>query len=564
MTEPAPEANLPWTERPSAVWLLGLAGALLTYIAHPPVGWYAAAWVGPVPWIVLTRLPTLPGRWPYLKLWIAGVVYWGLTVQWLRLPHPANTGAWLLMAAYLGLYVPLWIGVTRKLRHDGRLPVWVVAPAVWTVLEWARAHLLTGFLMASLAHTQVKLPAVLQVASWAGEYGVTFLIVLVAASIAGAIPLPNEARRRWQATAVALAPGVVAVAGVVGFGWTVLSNAAPSAADEKRSVRIALVQSDLLSDWKGTPERDEAVMRQQIELSRRAIDEADGQAPDLIVWPETMFRLPLFTIDPRFGSDLPRPDGPRLEAGRRKLAELAREYEVAFLVGVDRVNILPERRPDLPEAHMIQQYNSSVFATPDGRVQGTYDKMHLLPFGEYIPLVDWIPWMGDYTPITGSASPGEKPTAFRGEAVYAPNICYETVLPHLIRRQMVELTAKGDRPDVLINLTNDAWYWGSSELDMHLASGVLRAVEHRTPLVIAANRGLSAYVDRYGRVVAVSERDRPEVLVVDVELPPPAAGPPRLPTLYSRWGDWLPATCLILLATYFVIHACRSATTRRP
>ena len=149
----------------------------------------------------------------------------------------------------------------------------------------------------------------------------------------------------------------------------------------------------------------------------------------------------------------------------------------------------------------------------------------------------------NYSPITGGAQPGAGPAAIEIDGVvYSPNICYETVLPQLIRRQVAELSREGKTPGVLVNLTNDAWYWGSSELDMHLASGVFRAVEMRTPLVVAANRGLSAHVDHLGRIVAATDRDVPASLVATVTLPPRSG---EFPSLFAAYGDWFALACLV-------------------
>jgi apolipoprotein N-acyltransferase len=148
----------------------------------------------------------------------------------------------------------------------------------------------------------------------------------------------------------------------------------------------------------------------------------------------------------------------------------------------------------------------------------------------------------NYSPITGAALPGAGAAAVVVDGVaYAPNICYETVLPHLMQSQFADLARRGRAPDVLVNLTNDAWYWGSSELDMHLASGVFRAVELRRPLLTAANRGLSAHIDALGRVVAVSERNTPAFVIAEVRLPP--GGDNQTP--FARWGDWFALACLI-------------------
>jgi apolipoprotein N-acyltransferase len=140
------------------------------------------------------------------------------------------------------------------------------------------------------------------------------------------------------------------------------------------------------------------------------------------------------------------------------------------------------------------------------------------------------------------------------DITYAPSICYESVLPHVIRGQVVELSAAGKRPDVLVNLTNDAWYWGSSELDMHLACDVFRAVEMRTPMVIAANGGLSAHIDACGRIVDQIPRQKPDLILADVVLDDRVS-------LYSATGDWFAGACALccaLLALSVVIHWWRS------
>jgi apolipoprotein N-acyltransferase len=241
-------------------------------------------------------------------------------------------------------------------------------------------------------------------------------------------------------------------------------------------------------------------------------------------------------------------DAVQLDAARRDLAAKAAELNAAILVGVDRfvaVNDETTRDESGREiGYRIDGYNSSALVDKSGALVGTYDKMHLLPFGEFIPFVDWLPFLRGYSPITGLAIPGalREPLAL-GELQLSVNICYETVLPHLIRRQFVHaIRETSTTPDVMVNLTNDAWYWGSSELDMHLASGVFRAIEMRTSLVVAANRGLSAHVDSMGRVVQVTERDKPATLVASVRLPTRRG---VYPSLFARYGDWLALVSLI-------------------
>jgi apolipoprotein N-acyltransferase len=490
------------------------------------------------------------------------MAYWLLSVQWLRLPHPANHLGLLLLAAYLGAYLPLTIGLTRVGVHRLRMPLWLAAPIAWTGLEWVRARLLTGFLMASLAHTQVQFTEIIQIADLLGEYGVTFLIVLIAAAIAGALPLwwlslagdsaaeQARAERPLRTAVAALAPAVLLFGATYLYGFKQMADYAV-AAKLPRHTTIALIQSDMLADWKGTPARDAAVMQQMEDLSRQAVDAAQ-RTVDLVVWPETMYRDPLLMVD-----EVQKPtaefEPAQLDATRRSLAALSADFGAALLVGLDRYNaVAADKTEATPYGYHIDVFNSSALVDRAGQLIGTYDKMHLLPFGEFIPFVKWLPFLRQYSPITGAAIPGAPPRPLVLDNVcYAVSICYETVLPHLIRRQFVHLIrSSSTTPDVMVNLTNDAWYWGSSELDMHLASGVFRAVEMRTPLVVAANRGLSAHVDHLGQIRQVTERNQPAWLVAEVKLPPRRG---MYPSPFARYGDWFALVCLLCSVALAVV-----------
>jgi apolipoprotein N-acyltransferase len=536
------------------------------------------AWMGPVPWLLLARLPRLPGRRPYGALWLAGMAFWLAAIQWIRLPYWANIFGLVLLAWYLGAYLPVFVGLTRVAVHRLRLPLWLAAPIAWTGLEWVRARFLTGFLMASLAHTQVRFPAVIQIADTLGEYGVTFLIMMVAASIAEALPLRWLARAAapgsaggsasssqrpvsmqddprpeagaangWSRLATSITPAIVAVGATLAYGhWQLRSESPPDFDNSKprASTTIAIIQSDMLADWKGNEKRDANVMKQMFDVSKEAVAESEHPV-DLVVWPETMYRDPLTMLDSENGPPAEMFDAAAMDATRRDLASKAAELNAAILVGIDRFSAVATKRGDqTPHGYRIEGYNSSVLVDRHGKMVGTYDKMHLLPFGEFIPFVDWLPFLRGYSPITGLALAGALPEPlFLGDVQYSVNICYETVLPQLIRQQFVHaINRAGSSPDVLVNLTNDAWYWGSSELDMHLASGVFRAVEMRTPLVVSANRGLSAYVDYFGRIRQVTARNVPAYLIAQVELPLRRG---VYPSLFARFGDGFALVCLL-------------------
>ena len=159
-------------------------------------------------------------------------------------------------------------------------------------------------------------------------------------------------------------------------------------------------------------------------------------------------------------------------------------------------------------------------------------------FGEYVPFSHYIPALERLSSLTGSVEFGEGPVALcTGGDCYIPSICYETAIPQVIRRQVATLETDSQHPVALVNLTNDSWYWGSSELDMHLACGIFRAVENRLPLVIAANGGTSAWIDHVGRVRAKSPKQQPTFIIADVERS-------EMTSPYVRYGDWFSAVCL--------------------
>lgn len=510
-------------------------GSLLYWASLPPLGWATLGWIAPTPWLWLARQRRLPGRWPYRAFYLAGVAFWLAALHWLRLPHWATSFGWLALSIYLGMYLPLFVALVRTALHRYRLPLPLAAPVLWAGLEYAQAHMLTGFSMASLAHSQYRWPLVLQVCDLGGQYVLSFLMVLVAASLAAALPHPEATRgtpflksllhHQWPwPPLVSLA---CAWASVLGYGAYRLSQEASVAGP-----RVALIQGSIDSEFKYEPRRQMQIMDQYLRLSRQA--RARFQ-PDLIVWPETMYRNPLWhvapdaTTPPHFDGTLA--DLQREARGTRAALEsLAATLATPLIVGVDAYNVGP---------HRIDHYNAAAFIDHSGKLQPRYDKRHLVMFGEYVPLAETFPWLYRLTPLEGGLKPGKALPAWRlGNVVLCPNICFESCLAHLVRRQVQELARRGCEPDVLLNLTNDGWFWGSSELDMHLACNVFRAVECRKPHLVAANTGISAWIDSSGRILARGPRRDTAVLLADVRLD-------KRRSPYLLWGDWPAAVCLM-------------------
>ncbi|MEM6799143.1 MAG: apolipoprotein N-acyltransferase, partial [Planctomycetota bacterium] len=439
-------------------------------------------------------------------------------------------------------------------------------PVVWTGLELVQGHLFSGFLMGALSHTQAWYPDVIQIAALTGAYGVSFVIMVFAA---GAVDAVSEIIWRRSSGVVAINPRLPAGAFAAGLPLALLvftGHYTIQVADEQAASQpkptIALIQGDTRATWEPDPERAGRIMQRQAALSREAVAQAkaEGRRLALVVWPESMFRTPLITFDGSLDPPADAPDDRYATAARAApadMAAIAGELASPMLVGIDRYDYTGPFDGE-PADVSFRVQNSAALVDAAGGLAAIYDKTHRVPFGEYIPLFDNLPGLYFLTPLPGGVKPGEGPVAMTVEGpgaggkgagepiVVSPSICYETVIPHVIHGQVRQLTAAGTPPDLLANVTNNAWFWGASELEMHLACNVFRAVENRTPMVIAANGGLSAAIDSSGRVLQKSERMTEQVLLADVPLDPRTS-------FYSRHGDLFAGACLIVCVGLAII-----------
>ncbi|MFW6125297.1 MAG: apolipoprotein N-acyltransferase [Pirellulales bacterium] len=520
----------------SSTWLPALVSAVLLWAALPPLGrWvWPVAWIAPVGWIVLIRRERLAGRRPYLVLYGVGFLFWLASLHWLRLPHPATSIGWVALAIYFGVYLPLFVGLSRVAVHRLRVSVVIAAPAVWTGLEFGRGHVLGGMTMGSLGHTQVDWVTLIQIADLGGAYLVGLLVMLVAACLGRMIPLrsASTAGERWRGWPLLPAAGAVAATLVYGIARL---NHEPDGPPEP-ILTAGIIQGSIDTELTADPRVRGRIHRHYVGLSERAVRRWDDL--DVILWPETTFRDPLFTFDPdaskppyatRITQEEFRWNLQNLPETPPEMTRLARRLGVPMILGFERLHFA---------AGGQYRYNCAGLVTADGELlRPVYDKMHPVMFGEYVPLARRFPLLQRITPLADSLTAGRRAVGLEVAGVrLAPNICYESVLPHLVRRQVLQLRRRGEEPDALVNLTNDGWFWGSSELDMHLACGVFRAVECRKPMLIAANTGFSAHIDGSGRILRRGPRRRTAVLRAEVR-------GDRRRSPYLSWGDWPAGLC---------------------
>lgn len=514
-----PAAIAPTQDWWRSTWSLALFGAVLLWAALPPLNLAPLAWLAPVPWVLLIRQQVLAGRRPYLKIYLVSLGFWLATFYWLTLPHWATSFGWLAISLYLAVYLPAFVALSRVAMHRLNISPVLAAPVVWTGLELIRAHLLSGVTMAAISHTQYRWPLVIQISDLAGNYCLTFVIVLVGAAIARMIPWDGAPRAWWPAVPAAAVLGATLTYGQ----WRTTEETTVA------GPKIALVQGSIDIEMKHDPTQAQRIFDEYFELSRRAVRE--HPEVDLLVWPETMFRYPWFTFTDDYVSE---PDtispAEATARSRRAVENTVLPLGKPLILGIDTVH---------GTSAGIERYNSALFLDEQAQELGRYDKVHPVMFGEYVPLGKTFPWLYRLTPLPTGLDAGKTPVAVKmGQARYAANICYENTVPHLIAAQVRALKAQGAEPDVLVNLTNDGWFWGSTELDLHLANAVFRTVECRKPLVIAANTGFSASIDSCGRIAAQGPRRDSDVVVAEVSLDHRTSG-------YLAWGDLPAGACLL-------------------
>ena len=424
------------------------------------------------------------------------------------LPQPAAVPIAALLIAYLSIYTGLfgWI-VARALATFGTRAIWL-APVVWVATEFLRGYLFTGFPWVALGYSQGTVLPIAQLASVGGVALLSLLLAGVSTALAVAATHSDRASGVRALAAVALV-----AAGVAAWGqWRILRG---DLTREGATLRVGIVQGNIPQEQKWEPSYSGTILHRYLDLSRTL---ATGGAR-LIVWPESSTPF-MFEEEP---------------TGRAAILDMARETKTWVLLGSDQ---LERGRPPV-------FYNVAFLVSPEGRQVAVYRKRHLVPFGEYVPLRRFLFFAAPLVESVGDFGVGAEATVLPvdGHALTSV-ICYESVFPYLAR----EAVQRGSQ--LLTTVTNDAWYGWSSAPFQHYEQGRLRAIEFGRYFVRAANTGISAIVDPYGRVVTSSRLFETTTLDGDVRLLDGL-------TLYARIGDSAAWACVVLtLAAWWL--------TRRP
>ena len=497
--------------------LLAVASAGLLIVAFPTPDIGALAFIALAPLLVAIR-----GEPPGRAFWwgsLAGLVFYLGSIAWVTntMTHYGGMSRALSMLVLLALAsaLALYFGLFcfgASLIAGAAWPIELLAlPALWVALEYLRTYALTGFPWALLGYTQYRTPALPPVASFAGVYGLSFLVVLANVALA----------RLASASKDGLRGGVLAIAVALIMLWApALLSPSSAPSDRPQEIDIALVQGNIDQALKWNP----AMQVATIEEYRRLTLEAARRAPALIVWPETA--APFFL---RYDHAL-----------RGRVLDVAAETGSYLLVGS------PDRERVSGSPGGERYYNSAFLLSPDGSLLNKYDKMHMVPFGEYVPLKSILFFVEKLAHGIGDFEPGRTHTIFQlPTGRFGVTICYEVIFPDQVRRYVKE------GADFLVNITNDAWFGRSAAPAQHLAMAALRAAENHRYLIRAANTGISAIVDPRGRIVQASGIFEPAVIAGRIGLV-------KGQTFYTRYGDLFAWMCVAFVVAVWIAARVRS------
>lgn len=503
---------------PSA-WLLVLLSAVLQVLIFPLPGVYVLSWLALAPLIVAllrarpagqlevtgsVRLqPASPAQGFLLGyicgiLWYAGTCYWIYDTmrQYGGLSAPAALLALFLFCCYLGLYHGLFgLLVSLLARPRDYRRALVAAPFLWVAVELARTRI-TGFPWNLLGIAQVDNVALCRITAWTGVYGISFEIVLVNVALAAAFLIPRE--KRSSMFIAALAAAAVLQAGR-------LVEAPPAKPD--RAALLVQQNIPVSADW--TPAYFQQTLSQLAQLTENSMAGSQPAKIDLIIWPESP--APFFTNDPRF---------------RDALSAIARNTKTWIVTGSIGSN---SARPNDDSA----VFNSAAVIDPAGEWTARYDKVHLVPFGEYLPFPSLFSFAGGLTKEVGAFERGISRRPLDAGQQLGIFICYESVFPDEVR----QFAAQGAQ--VFVNISNDGWYGDSGAYAQHLNQTRMRAIENDRWILSTTDTGVTASIDPWGRIAARVPRKERTTLIAPYALT-------SVTTFYARHGDWFAYACAII------------------
>lgn len=486
-----------------------VSGLMLT-ASFPPGKLDWIAWIAIVPllWCLKNETPSRAFR---LGL-IAGFAHYMTLIYWIvsvlkhygGLPLLISLCVLILFCLYLSLFPAFFSYLLCKIKGSF-FPLFMGA-GIWVVMEFLRAKLLTGFPWCLLGYSQYKHLELIQIADLAGVYGISFLIFISNALVYVLLFDRQVLRKVFLIREIPIM--IMLTLFVLVYGHYRLSE---TEGNQQKVLKVAIIQGniDQFVKWKPSYQIKTINIYERLTLSTRPFK------PNLVVWPETA--LPFFYQDNR--SLAPRVTG------------------IPVSLGADLIFGSPAYKQ---EKGLVRYYNRAYSLTSDGRVSGFYDKVHLVPFGEYVPW--FIPFVQRLVTAAGDFASGNEVAPLKLPHVSAGIlICFEAIFPELSREQ----TKKG--AEILVNLTNDAWFGPTSAPHQHLSMAIFRSVENRRPMVRAANTGISAMISSRGDFINKGDQFVEEVIMEELRRPDSKL------TFYTFYGDLFVLAMVIMVIVNAII-----------
>ncbi len=473
--------------------LLSIASALLLIFSFPNFNLSFFAFTGFVP--IFFALEKKSKKQAFWIFYLCGVIFYFGVLYWLI--HVTLAGL-ILLVLYLALYFGLFGFIFISLRSEVSCLRSLSIPAIWVLLEYLQSHLLTGFGWALLGYSQFKNLPLIQISDITGVYGVSFVIMMTNVAVY------RSFRKSFKEAIVASA---VLVA-IVGYGMI-----RENKGEWGRSIKVSVIQGNIPQELKWDPEAQEGILNKYIVLTKMAA--LDG--PDLIIWPETSV--------PGYWSEYELRD---------RVLDLVKEIKKPLLIGV-----ITER--------FNRYFNSAILISKRGEVLGQYDKLHLVPFGEFIPFEKVFPKLRQIISVDiGDFTPGKRFQVFKENLFqFSVLICFEDIFPSLVR-QFVKSGAEN-----LVVITNDAWFKKTSAPYQHAAASVFRAIENRRSVIRSTNIGFSCFIEPTGKINGYVKDENGESIFVTGYKTMNVSVSKGL-TFYTRFGDVFVGFCGIVCLISFI------------
>jgi apolipoprotein N-acyltransferase len=546
---------------------LAAGGGLLLACAFPKLEFAGLAWIAPG--VIVGSALGSKGGTAFRAGYVAGFAFHLAALYWLLLipVRFAPIVGWIALSAFLALYPAFWAwllwriypadfetaepGVNGLLDRfnssNWRQRAWwcLIAAAAWVAWEMAQARVLSGFPWNFLGASQYRMLPLLQISSFTGVYGVTFLIVWFSAALLCAVarmvrqPAPSRGalfrsgtlRSANGAWSLDLAAPALVIAAVIGSGMLRLRDL-PVRHSQAGTLRVALIQPSIpqVVIWNPSVEEKARRFAELVALSEAALTNSyGGSPPALLVWPEAALPdLLRWSTNEYAGKTI-------FDA----VTDLARRHNVWMVIGADDAELKRSTQE-------VLYYNSSFLISPAGELVDVYRKRRLVIFGEYVPLSEWLPFLKTFTQVHGEFTPGDKVVTFGLPDVNVQTsvlICFEDVFPHITREHVKRDT------DFLLNLTNNGWFGESAAQWQHAANAVFRAIENGVPLVRCANNGLTCWVDITGALHDIYFPGSTDIYKAGykiADVPVPTGRDEWRSTFYREHGDWFGWTCVLI------------------